>query len=86
MKINNKIGGIAQKIISTVFLLATFILLLYWYSATKYLPLFLSAMVVILPVAVNVSLQLFACRFNTVSPEKVELDAGTKKIKKIFIR
>ena len=84
MKINNKIGGVAQKITSTVFFLVTFIFLLYLYGTLKYLPFFLVAMVVILPVAVNFFLNLFACKFNAEMPQKAVFDEETKKIKKVL--
>ena len=37
---HSKIGGVAQKIISTVFFLATFACLFYFFYSTKYLPFF----------------------------------------------
>ncbi|MBE6534218.1 MAG: hypothetical protein E7678_04530, partial [Ruminococcaceae bacterium] len=85
MKSNNKIGGVAQKIISTVFFLVTFICLLYFYSKVKYLPLFLAAIIVVMPVAVNFFLHLFSCKFSTKKPEKKVFEEGTKKAKKFFL-
>lgn len=85
MKNNNKFGGIAQKMISTVFFLVTFIFLLYLYLTIKYLPFFLGAMIVILPAAVNLLLHLFACEIPTKKPEKKALEEGTKKIKKFLL-
>ena len=82
MKLNNKIGGIAQKIISTVFFLVTFICLLYLYSKVKYLPFFLAAIIVIMPVAVNIFLHLFACKIPSKKPLKKEFDESVKKSKK----
>lgn len=84
MKINNKIGGVAQKITSTVFFLVTFIFLLYLYATMKYLPFFLTAMIVILPVAVNFFLNLFACKFNLHMPQKAVFEEETKKLKKFL--
>lgn len=84
MKNNNKFGGVAQKIISTVFFLVTFVFLLYLYFATKYLPFFLGAMIIILPAAVNFFLHLFACKMPIKKPEKKTLEEGTKKGKKLF--
>ena len=69
MKQSNKIGGIAQKIISTVFFLVTFICLLYLYITVKYLPFFLAAIIVIMPVAVNIFLHLFACKIPSKKPD-----------------
>ena len=71
MKIKDKIGGIGQKITSTVFFVATFVYLLYLYSKMKYLPILLVAMLIILPVAVNFFLHLFACKFNSEEPKKL---------------
>ena len=62
MKANPKIGGVAQKIISTVFFIVTFAFLLYLYFTVKYLPFFLAAIIIIMPVAVNIFLHLFACK------------------------
>ena len=84
MKPNNKIGGVAQKIISTVFFLVTFICLLYFYITVKYLPFFLAAIIVIMPVAVNIFLHLFACKMPSKKPEKKVFEDGTKKSKKFF--
>ena len=84
MKLNNKIGGIAQKIVSTVFFLVTFIFLLYLYFTVKYLPFFLAAMIVIMPVAVNIFLHLFACKIPSKKPEKKSFAEGTKKNIKFF--
>lgn len=84
MKIKDKIGGIGQKITSTVFFVATFVYLLYLYSKMKYLPILLVAMLIILPVAVNFFLHLFACKFNSEEPKKPEFEEGTKKLKKFF--
>ena len=58
MKNNNKFGGVAQKIISTVFFIATFACLLYFFFTVKYLPFFLAAIVVAMPLAVNILLHL----------------------------
>lgn len=82
----SKIGGIAQKIISTVFFLVTFIYLLYLYSAIKYLPFFMAAIIIIMPVAINIFLQLFACAIPSRRPEKKVLEEGTKKAKRFFSR
>ena len=84
MKINNKIGGIAQKLISTAFFLVTFIFLLYLYSTMKYLPFFFASLIIILPVAINFFLQLFACKINSEAPIKADLDEETKKFKKFL--
>ena len=86
MKNNNKFGGVAQKIISTVFFLVTFVFLLYLYFATRYLPFFLGAMIIILPAAVNFFLHLFACKMSIKKPEKNTFEEGTKKSKKFFKR
>lgn len=83
---HSKIGGIAQKIISTVFFIVTFIYLLYLYSAIKYLPFFLAAIIIIMPVAVNIFLQLFACAIPSRKPEKKVFEEGTKKSKRFFSR
>ena len=80
----NKIGGLAQKIISTVFFLVTFAFLLYLFITLKYLPFFLAAIVVIMPVATNIFLHLFACKFTMNKPEKQIFEEKTKKSKKIF--
>ena len=85
MKPNNKIGGVAQKIVSTVFFLVTFVCLLYFYFTVKYLPFLLAAIIVMMPVAVNIFLHLFACKFSVAKPEKKTFDEGTKKAKKIFM-
>ncbi len=82
MKQSNKIGGIAQKIVSTVFFLVTFICLLYLYITVKYLPFFLAAIIVIMPVAVNIFLHLFACKIPSNKPTKKVFDESTKKSKR----
>ena len=84
MKLNNKIGGIAQKIVSTVFFLVTFICLFYLYLKVKYLPFFLAAIIIIMPVAVNIFLHLFACKMPSQKPQKKVFDENTKKSKKFF--
>ena len=84
MRQSNKIGGVAQKIISTVFFLVTFICLLYLYITVKYLPFFLAAIIVIMPVAVNTLLHLFACKIPAQKPTKRVFDESTKKSKKAF--
>ena len=75
----NKIGGVAQKIISTVFFIATFACLLYFFFTVKYLPFFLAAIIVAMPLAVNILLHLFACKIPTRKPEKEVFEEGTKK-------
>ena len=70
MKLNNKIGGIPQKIVSTVFFLVTFVCLFYFFKTTKELPFFLAAIIVIMPVAVNILLHLFACEIPLKKPQK----------------
>ena len=84
MKANPKIGGVAQKIISTVFFIVTFAFLLYLYFTVKYLPFFLAAIIIIMPVAVNIFLHLFACKIPSKKPEKKVFEEGTKKSKKFF--
>lgn len=84
MKLNNKIGGVAQKIISTVFFLVTFICLLYLYITVRYLPFFLAAIIVIMPVAVNIFLHLFACKIPTTKPQKKDLGENPNKGKKFL--
>ena len=84
MKDNKKIGGVAQKIVSTVFFLVTFAALLYLYITVKYLPFFLAAILVIMPVTVNIFLHLFACKIPSKKPEKKVFEEGTKKSKKFF--
>ena len=84
MKLNNKIGGVAQKIISTVFFLVTFICLFYLYLTVKYLPYFLAAIIVIMPVTVNIFLHLFACAIPSKKPQKRVFEGDTKKGKKFF--
>lgn len=84
MKDNKKIGGVAQKIVSTVFFLVTFAALLYLYITVKYLPFFLAAILVIMPVTVNIFLHLFACKMPSKKPEKKVFEEGTKKSKKFF--
>lgn len=85
MKQSNKIGGIAQKIVSTVFFLVTFICLLYLYITVKYLPFFLAAIIVIMPVAVNIFLHLFACKIPFNKPTKEVFDENTKKSKRALL-
>ena len=80
----NKIGGVAQKIISTVFFIATFACLLYFFFTVKYLPFFLAAMIVAMPLAVNILLHLFACKIPTRKPEKEVFEEGTKKGKRFL--
>lgn len=84
MKANHKIGGVAQKIVSTVFFIVTFVALFYLYLKVKYLPFFLSALIVIMPVSVNIFLHLFACEIPSKKPEKKVFEDGTKKLKKFF--
>ena len=84
MKLNNKIGGAAQKIISTVFFLVTFICLLYLYLTVKYLPFFMASIIVMMPVAVNIFLHLFACKIPFSKPIKKTFDDDVKKSKRIF--
>ena len=84
MKDNKKIGGVAQKIVSTVFFLVTFAVLVYLYITVKYLPFFLAAILVIMPVTVNIFLHLFACKIPSKKPEKKVFEEGTKKSKKFF--
>lgn len=86
MKLNNKIGGIPQKIVSTVFFLVTFVCLFYFFTTAKYLPFFLASIIVIMPVAVNIVLHLFACEIPFKKPQKKVLAEGTKKIKKLLHR
>lgn len=86
MKHNSKIGGVAQKIVSTAFFLVTFICLLYFYIKVKYLPFFLAATIIILPVVVNAFLHLFACKIPSKRPEKKTVEEGTKRIKRFFSR
>ena len=86
MKPNNKIGGVAQKIVSTVFFLVTFVCLFYFFTTVKYLPFFLAAIIVIMPVAVNIFLHLFACKMPLKKPEKKVFDEGTKKSKKFLAK
>lgn len=85
MKLSNKIGGVAQKISSTVIFAGIAIYLLYLYYIMKYIPFFLAAMVILLPVAVNFFLQLFSCRFSSQRPQKTEPTSETKKIKRFFM-
>lgn len=80
----NKIGGVAQKIISTVFFIATFACLLYFFFTVKYLPFFLAAIIVAMPLAVNILLHLFACKIPTRKPEKEVFEEGTKKGKRFL--
>lgn len=84
MKLNNKIGGAAQKIISTVFFLVTFICLLYLYLTVKYLPFFMASIIVMMPVAVNIFLHLFACKIPFSKPIKKTFEDDVKKSKRIF--
>ena len=84
MKLNNKIGGIPQKIVSTVFFLVTFVCLFYFFTTAKYLPYFLAAIIVIMPVAVNILLHLFACEIPFKKPQKKIFAEGTKKFKKLL--
>ena len=84
MKLNNKIGGIPQKIVSTVFFLVTFVCLFYFFTTAKYLPFFLAAIIVIMPVAVNILLHLFACEFPFKKPQKKIFAEGTKKFKRLL--
>ena len=84
MRLNNKIGGVAQKIISTVFFLVTFIYLFYLYLTVKYLPFFLAAIAVIMPVAVNIFLHLFACKIPSEKPCKKVFEGEISKSKKFF--
>ena len=84
MKHNSKIGGVAQKIVSTAFFLVTFICLLYFYIKVKYLPFFLAAAIIVMPVVVNAFLHLFACKMPSKRPTKKTFEEGTKKIKKFF--
>ncbi len=84
MKFGNKIGGLAQKLFSTVLFAGVAIFLLYLYYVMKYVPFFLAAMVILLPVSVNFFLQLFSCRFNFQMPQKTESDDETNKAKKVF--
>ena len=84
MKLNSKIGGIAQKIVSTVFFIVTFICLLYLYITVKYLPFFLAAIIVIMPVSVNIFLHLFACKIPSKRPSKKVFEEDVKKSKKFF--
>lgn len=81
---HSKIGGVAQKIISTVFFLATFACLFYFFYSTKYLPFFLASIIVAMPVAVNILLHLFACKIPFEKPQRVAQEEGTKKGKKIL--
>lgn len=84
MTSNNKIGGVAQKIISTVFFIGTFACLLYFFFTVKYLPFFLAAIIVAMPVAVNIFLHLFACKIPAQRPQKKAFEEGTPKGKRIF--
>ena len=84
MKLNSKIGGIAQKIVSIVFFIVTFICLLYLYITVKYLPFFLAAIIVIMPVSVNIFLHLFACKIPSKRPSKKVFEEDVKKSKKFF--
>ena len=84
MKLNNKIGGAAQKIISTVFFLVTFICLFYLYLTVKYLPFFMASIIVMMPVAVNIFLHLFACKIPFSKPIKKTFEDDVKKSKRIF--
>ena len=84
MKLNNKIGGAAQKIISTVFFLVTFICLLYLYLTVKYLPFFMASIIVMMPVAVNIFLHLLACKIPFSKPIKKTFEDDVKKSKRIF--
>ena len=85
MKDSNKISGMAQKLFSTVVFAGIAMFLLYLYYIMKYVPFFLAAMVILLPVAVNFFLQFFSCRFNFQAPQKIEPEEGTKKIKRFFM-
>ena len=80
----SKIGGLAQKIVSTVFFFVTFAYLFYLYITLRYLPLFLASILIIMPVLVNIFLHLFSCKFSTTKPEKQILDEKTKKVKKVL--
>ncbi len=85
MKSGNKIGGVAQKIFSTVLFAGIAIFLLYLYYVMKYVPFFLAAMVILLPASVNFFLQLFSCKFDFQMPQKTESAEGTKKLKNFFL-
>lgn len=72
MKLNIKINGIAQKILSSVFFLGSFLFLQYLYAQTLYIPFYMASMIIILPVVVNFLLHFFACKFNVTEPKKKE--------------
>ena len=80
----SKIGGLAQKIVSTVFFFVTFAYLFYLYITLRYLPLFLVSILIIMPVLVNIFLHLFSCKFSITKPKKQTLDEKTKKVKKVL--
>lgn len=82
----NKIGGLAQKIISTAFFVGVFAFLFFMYLKLRYLPFFLAAIIVIMPVSVNFLLQLFSCKFPSAKPEKPTPEEGVKKAKIFFAK
>ena len=84
MKLNNKIGGIPQKIVSTAFFIVVFTFLYVFYTMVPYLPFFMAGVIIITPIAVNIFLHLFACKIPFQKPQKKALPEGTKKIKRIF--
>ena len=84
MKHTVKINGLAQKLVSTVLFAGIAIFLLYLYYSMLYLPFFLAAMVILLPISVNFFLQLFSCKSNFQMPIKAEPQEEKNKVKVFF--